>query len=319
MSIEDLLKMPKDAEQWPTAWRNLIGCGTLFPALQKLVQSDGRDGSIELLNAAEKLIAKWSEFLPYGKKKFPKIEEQWITIRSLVWCAQEAAKKREFYRNDVGSINRLSLKTSETPDYIPDYIKEDEPWVWICIRTLLGVPCHKVEVPVALWDERKKDDDSGLIVTLILERLDNGVGKIIHHPQYADFCTTADKDFLSAMDDAWEAARNLLQEKGNDVGQFDGRWHLLNNGLPITEVKGRSAAGAASQGWFFALQNKYPPQGVIVLSDIDRKGKVKEVDGILAKVRAVIKCSRLDTIVLADKNRAEAELALVGNSQIRLR
>jgi hypothetical protein len=78
-------------------------------------------------------------------------------------------------------------------------------------------------------------------------------------------------------------------------------------------VQGRSASAAAAWGWYFALSDKLPDDDIIILGQL-YQGAIRGVKGIEAKVKAIVayakKNGRLDTIVVANENKEEAEKTL---------
>lgn len=185
-------------------------------------------------------------------------------------------------------------------------------WAWDVTRALLDKPRHIVrscEIPVA----GTKDAD-GFLATLVLEVLEPGCGEVFHAPQDA-FHTRPDEAFAAAMWDAWRGACQRAMARGVTVHTRDGRWRLLQMHTPILEANDRSASGAAARGWWFALRNKVPDKGVLVLAQVDPADptRLKGVNKVYEKTQAIAADQRkhVDTIVIATAaNREEAEDAL---------
>jgi predicted S18 family serine protease len=196
-------------------------------------------------------------------------------------------------------------------------VSRDSDRGWIA--TLRGAGPHKgpVEVPIALW---KKEQKEGILGTLQLEVVP-GSGEAYLHPKDA-LATIIDQDFKGAMRDAWAAACERVRADGADVEGLAGRFRVVRNGTPIPDVEGNSAAGAAALGWFLALRNMVPDEGIIIMTNVVHVGigyKPSGVGGIKEKVRAIASDGRFDTIVVGSgENQDEAEKNLAGNDHIRV-
>jgi len=78
----------------------------------------------------------------------------------------------------------------------------------------------------------------------------------------------------------------------------------------VKEIRARSASGAAALGWYHLLRGRKLDDGLIVLAQIDDHGQLDGVEGVPAKVKAIVEAARFDTIVLAShKNLREARNA----------
>jgi hypothetical protein len=263
------------------------------------------------------LAEEWTAFVKY---KDDQTRLQWNTVRTLVFCADQAVTNPDAYRNESKDALTLEEAIFAAIKDTPDFINGNEAKVsaWICIRTLLDAPSRRVEAPIAGW-EKEKGESGGFIASFVLETLDKGGGQFVHHP-IDTFCplankTEENKNFFASMQDAWKAAKGLAQKEGVSA-LFDGRWRLLKGGKPMTEASGRSASGAAAWGWYCALTGKVYDPRVIVLAQIDGDGNLTGVgdDGVRAKAKVIAASGRFDKIVVASKeNQAEAE-SIVGKS-----
>ncbi len=185
-----------------------------------------------------------------------------------------------------------------------------------CINTFrrTNVKVQSASVHVALSDELLQD--KGSVATLVLDIIHPGTGQVFHHPEDA-LETIAHSDFCESLEHAWSAALALSKAEGADI-QANGRWRLLISNQAVKEIKGRSASGAALLGWFHTLNNTSPTDGVIVLAQIDENNKhtLKEVDGVFAKTKAIVRHGGFHTICVAgEKNEKEVKQAL-GNSSV---
>lgn len=289
--LEELLQKPFWRKQ-AAAWRKLTAGDILFRALCEAVGQGAVGQAGEWLNS-------WQSLVEAGDDQ---TRCQWHIVRVLVWCAEQAIGHPDFYRTE---INRVCFALADTPEFI----KRDETWAWVCLRTLLGAPNRCVEVAVAAWDERQ-GKEGGLIASLVTDVLAGGAGQTAHHPADA-FCTRADGSFSTSMADAWATAWELIQKESGEVPRSDGRWRLLRDGSPLEEACGRSASGAAALAWYHALRGTVPDPGVIVLAEVDSNMNLRGVGGVSPKVKAIAADGRFDTIIVAGRsNQSEAEETL---------
>jgi len=153
----------------------------------------------------------------------------------------------------------------------------------------------------------------GFIGTLKLEVSPHAVG-LSHYP--GDTLTTGfdgfDDRFIQSLNHAWQTA-NTLALAGQTDGELSwrGRWRFSGPDGQPQAVNGASASGAAAVGWYHALTNTKLDPGVIVLAGIEATGELVEVDGIPAKVAAIVADGRFDTIAVAgaaDQRTAEDAL-----------
>lgn len=88
------------------------------------------------------------------------------------------------------------------------------------------------------------------------------------------------------------------------------------------KLTGRSGGGAAARGWYYALTGKIPDEGVIVLSEADSQGRLRKINGIEAKVSAIVKSRQFDTIAASDDQAKDIRETLrdlgVSESEIRV-
>jgi len=304
------LKMPTG--KWmdqAAAWKILTGC--LFSFLHDAI-AGGVPLNFEQLRTE---LETWEQFIEFDDEQREKRRGQWDTARRLLWCAERAVNLPKEKELGWTELNYVCFALADTPEFI----KRHAGWALDCIRILHAAcvqrqsrpPKRSLHVPVALSDELLQD--KGSLATLVLEVLQPGGGRVFHHPAYCALISYAHPDFEDSMQEAWEAAREQLPKGGASVPLCDGRWRLLQaDGQPISEVKGRSASGAAAWGWWFVLQEgKVPDKEIIVLAETDRYGHLREVGGVSAKTKAIADDGRFDTIVVAsDTNQRKAEDAL---------
>ncbi len=296
--LHTLLQVPRlrnlPVVQWvraQTFWEKLTSGDTLFTALSKAVK--GRS-----LGDAAQLAGEWNE--ARDKLKDADFDTRWNTVRALVWCAEHAVLLQE---NPVMEIDSASLAVRG----FPSFLKGREEWAWITIRSFLDLPRRPVRVPVVGWDP--KGETGGILRTLVLEVFERGAGHIAHHPAQV-FETSSDDDFRESIKNAWRAARFLVQQQMGTT-LYDGRWQLLEKDAFAQHANGPSAGGAAALGFYHALRNTVPDDGLIVTAAVQPTGELEEVDGIPAKVRAIANAGCFDTIVVAgEDNKTEAEKVL---------
>lgn len=184
---------------------------------------------------------------------------------------------------------------------------------WDVTRRLVDAPrqvvcSHKIAVAGV-------EGTQGFRAMLVLEVLAPGNEGVFHHPDDA-FVTYADADFVAAMQDAWHGAHELIQQQEQKAPSWDGRWRLLRERRPATAAHDRSASGAAARGWWHALTQHVPDEGVIVIAQVDPDNvmQLQGVDGMLAKTQAIAQDPQFDTIVVASKQDEEAALQALGKT-----
>lgn len=333
--------------QWHKAWA-LLACAQPALAARGLehklaaMPNPPHDWPVDVLfpllhAAAETASLSCNHDVDHGKLRMALMAQSWFGVEE---SPRSAALP--LYAQVVDCVFRF-LADNTLPPASPERLS----WVWDVTRTLLGQPRHAVcirKIPVA-----GTEGSPGFLATLTLEVLEPGCGAVFHDPHDA-FCTRADAAFVAAMQDAWRGARLLIQTQAQEqtppqeqdrqtqepnrqaqsqarepdrqaqtqaakLPQWDGRWRLLRGGGPAAEANDRSASGAAARGWWFALTDKVPDEGVIVVAQVDENDvtQLKGVDdvGVVAKTKAIAADGRFDTIVVATAtNQREAEAAL---------
>jgi hypothetical protein len=308
ISLKHLLYRPRRSVEAIAAWSRLTGGEALFDALRGEVAAQGNAGRWrpEVWVEARDQIASWKKDSIFGNK--PAIRE---TIPRLIDCADLAAKVSA---SSLDPIERAAMLQG-------DFVSRAEDRGWM--RTFQGnqVCKHMIEVPMAVC---RVKPTVGILGTLQLELVE-GAGEVYLHP--ADALTTfAAEDFLKSMEDAWSAACERARHADVSVDGLAGRFRTLqDDGHPIPEISGTSAAGAAALGWYLAMRGMVPDEGVIVMAGIKHDGSgytPHSVDGIDEKVRAVASYGRFDTIVVgssANQNEAKNAVAVLnGNNRIRV-
>jgi hypothetical protein len=237
----------------------------------------------------------------------PDVRKDLRYIKALFWCAAQAIKNPNFYRAPQG---RPQFKLADPK---PDFITRDEAWAWGCIRAFLKVPRRfEVSVPAAVYYSNQEE---GKLVRLVLEIMENGGGQAYEHSVDV---FNANGKFNESMTLGWEAALRLIPQapqhesdvKNSDrkkENPFDGRWRIMDwyTDQPLSKVEGGSAGGAAARGWWYALSEKYPDEGVIVLAGVEPDGELTKVGGVTPKVQAIVQCPDMDTIVIATQGNLE--------------
>jgi hypothetical protein len=159
---------------------------------------------------------------------------------------------------------------------------------------------RKVATPFALANNGK-----GYLAEFVFEVIENGSSAVYIHPKQAfTFARMNDefKKIFTVVPTIPEIADNL---KNHDV-----RVTLKKFGtdeLIYGPLYGNSATGAAARGIALALSGKKPDPDLIVLAQVDSNGNLGGVDGIPAKVGAIIGKKSFSTIVIARENREEVE------------
>jgi hypothetical protein len=317
-TLEELLKMPRACKR-EVFWARLTTGEVLFAALRQAVGE-------RAVGTATRWVETWHPFVERSS-----LQNQWSVVCTLAWCAEQAANRPEFYRDESNRSHFARGAQEDAPRHIKEYVKANEAWVWGCVRTLIpntrtrGLSLH---VPVAGWDKRRR---KGFLCTLVLDVLERGTGDVFHHPGDA-FSTAVDQEFSAAMGDAWRAALRWARGRGVDV-LCDGRWRLLRGWsmaaekrellAPVAEANSRSASGAAARGWCYALGGWVPDNRVIVVAQVDPNDGAHllgvDDEGVFEKTKEILKYDDFDTIIVADeRNKARALGALAQASHVRV-
>lgn len=223
-------------------------------------------------------------------KPFCEIDKQdlysWHIMQSLIWCAEII-----YTGLDYDYCEMLNA---------PEFIKQNVGWTKSCIKLLKGdIPTSRCcQVPIIVYEIQA---GIGHVLNLELEILENGDGSIFQYP--ADMLVTfPTESFTESIHNAWLAAGKLL-ENSDLIIKFNGQWRLLDkHDNPIPAVDGSSAGGAAARGWWSLLNNISIGEDIIVLININNKGKLIGVSQISNKVKAIISKKNFFTIVVADEN-----------------
>jgi hypothetical protein len=278
---------------WPVRaakWRKLTTGTNLFDALQK---STAGPQPLDWQYYHE-LLEEFSE--EYGDTA------EYKRVQQLLWCAEQARQRAVAGQNEFDYASFTNF--ARLPPYIVTV--QEREWAWGCIQTLSSTVQikHSLAVPIALVNRSVK---AGFLLSLQLEVLSPGSGVVFSHP--ADiFRYTVDETFTTAIGNAWFAARALVEhERPAPDLRVDGRWRLqpmVGGGVLPSPIEGNSAGGAAANGWSFALQQKVPDPYLIVLTAVEPVGtndyQLIGVDGIAAKVEAIVSHGDYDTIMVAD-------------------
>jgi hypothetical protein len=205
--------------------------------------------------------------------------------------------------------------------------------------------CGYARTTVALVDQAT-NPVSGFLGLLELTILNEGTGVVCPHPA----CDVdVPESFAESMRVAFSAALTISDPQKTSSSEFaihensrpriaaatcDGVWLLSRlsgtswSGEPLDPPTGASAGGAATRGWWHALNEKYPDDELVVIAEIARHVSQGlgdppadyqlhgvDVDGtdhsadrtgtwVRAKVEAVARDKRFDTIVMVDDEKA---------------
>lgn len=110
-NLEEILCMPDCWRKQTHVWKRLIHGDMLFQTLRESIHSDS-------LGKAQQWIDKWESFVNSCDEDTC---YKWHTARKLVWCAEQAATRSDFYRTEIDHVC-FALKE------VPEFIKEDEIW-----------------------------------------------------------------------------------------------------------------------------------------------------------------------------------------------
>jgi HEAT repeat protein len=286
-NLPELIKKPDLARI--EAWKHITGGSTLYETLLEAVQTNTVGPALEYME-------EWRSFAEYRQEE----RRRWEAAYKLVRCAEQAASYRGAFGDGLDRGTVLPPHSSAA--------SYEEGTSRLYVNTFINPsPIRSVQLPIAGWSLTGGGEGVGFTATLILELLP-GNGYVAQHP--ADlFSTVADELFREAIEAAWTAAKAHAREP--DVTPYDGRWRVVQDGYPLVTANGSSAGAAAALGWLHALDSTAIDEGMIVLAQVDKSGKFREVDGVREKVSAVVESRDFDTILVAgDKNRYEALQAL---------
>lgn len=187
-----------------------------------------------------------------------------------------------------------------------------------------------VAAPIALTPRRGgalPSPAEAVLAQLRFERVLGGTGDVYVTPQQAFLRLSQGFDCI--WREVPEHVRGLLAErKEMPCVDFDVRIRIEHldeeERLINEELQGRSASGAAAWGLYFALTRKVPDDGIVVLTEVDKDGDLRGVDGVKEKVRALIQVAPPpDTIVVATEadenaaNQALVEARMAGKIDVR--
>ena len=194
-------------------------------------------------------------------------------------------------------------------------------------------PTRTVPVPIVFDDQIRKDttrNDEGALATLHVEILPHNethTASVIRLRPGEELKYTATSDFRESISTAFEVAKACAiaahPERAGELERTDGEWRVELEPQAVRAeletISGTSAGGAAVRAWYFALLNKVPDAGVIVLSDVDAAGNLGRVGGIAGKVKRILAASRkrasihrIDTIVVADLDNFDDVMEALG-------
>jgi hypothetical protein len=257
-------------------------------------------------------LETWTEFLasqPDRERLLFKLQ----TAQALLWCADVAVKRQTSLNASPIEGSMATLSTDP-----PVFIKGKEGWALDCIQFFSNqsVTHRSLRLPIAVLPRNVTESE---ILTLVLE-LSRGGGQIFQHPGDS-LRTYSHSNFSKAIEDAWEAVKNLIKSQGREYN-FDVRWRVLKmDDCPAEEIEGRSASGAAALGFYHLLAGTQPDDGIIVMAQVDEAdfSKLKSVNKIPEKTLAAIKHGGFDTIIVADERDQQEALSALGfASRIRV-
>lgn len=314
--FDDLLASAAGRDE---AWYHLRQGDRLFIELARLVDA-GRvpvDAATRWMLGAEHLLGD------------PKLVER---ARLLIGCAV-AAGKPEVQSALVKAVDGIAATQQQVAASDTAY---EVTWRRLAISQFRRAPpVNAGRVDFAVYDMGAQHA-AGELAQLELSLWPNGSGVAVHHPRDSLVTNEIDSEFFTSMNEAWHAALDLVrrekpagEDESSDRSAVDGCWRVVDgNGNPLSQVRGRSASGAAIRGWYHLMTRRLLDERVIVLCQVravaDRSGKRYEgyelasVDGIAQKTRAVAQATldegsaaRFDTIaVVGAENARQAEETL---------
>jgi tetratricopeptide (TPR) repeat protein len=257
-----------------------------------------------------------------GEDRLP-FAEAMSRMRAMLWCADYVQKTAPL------STDAPPAVLMELPAEAPPEVRERADWSLACVQIFRGEPSRKrIAVPIALADEMIQL--RGGIATLVFDVYTPGNGRLTPNPEES-FRILPDDDFTESLSTAWrialEAAKNedgrsefpdvvwrVIKESPSMCG-LDEKAFFESAGLRLKgRIAGRSASGATLRAFRHLLKGTNPDPDVFVLAQVRNDGtptnQLQSVGGISTKVEAIADTGHSATIVVTEKDEAEARLAV---------
>jgi len=330
-----MLRVPTpgtEAAERRAGWHNLT---EMFAAsLRESLVSEGPLDFVSLdqtLGAWESFARAWDG---KGLLGHPSTLDEWERMRAMVWCAEYVQKTTPLPGDAPPAV------LTELPATAPREALSRADWSFACIRLFRGETPHKrIAVPIALAEERIRI--KGGIATLVFDIFSHGHGRLALHPEES-FRILPDIDFTESLNTAWRLAMQAARRADRQSDLPDVIWRVMEESPSMSgvdekvfcesdglrwrgEIKGRSASGAAARAFRYLLKDTVPDPDVFVLAQVRKDAtpaaQLEGVGGISAKVTAIVRTCHPATIIVTEKDEAEADLVVSqekANSRIEI-
>jgi len=305
-----------DADKWPGDWLRLTEA--FFPSLRQAVASRALDSG-----AIQRALDAWQWSAVSVAEERLSFPEAMCRMRIMLWCADHLQRSASLRDQAQPAV------LTQLPPNAPAEVRERADWSLACARILQGEASRKrIAVPIALADEMIQL--KGGIATLVFEVYSPGNGRLALNPEET-FRILPDEDFTESLSRAWRIALEVAKDEDGRSEFPDVVWRVIREspsmsgleeqaffesaGLRLKgRITGRSASGAALRGFRHLLRGTDPKPDVFVLAQVQRDStaasRLGSVGGISAKAEAIANAGRCATVIVTEKDKAEAALAI---------
>ena len=221
------LRWSADLQEKTTQARDLPG--TLFSQLSDALVASNPP-------APQLILAAWEERLKLPAEENDSVADEtlssWINAYEFAWRRRQG--------------------TGPAAD------SDQEPYVRVCAKLLAG-GVKRISVPIATVDGHSQ----GRIQTLWIDFVEDQVGLILLHPQFAWTRADFHTGFHCSIEAAWRLAGNGIPAR------FSAFWHVSEaDGTPITseQQSGTSASAAAFRAFWYGRRELPLDENVFVLA-----------------------------------------------------
>lgn len=301
-------------------WANLIDTFSA-PLRESFANGEPLD-----FGALQRQLAAWEDVArDWDKAKLledhPNTLDEWERMRAMLWCVE--------YVQNTTLQQGLPAVFTELPASAPREVRDRADWSLAWVRILRGEASHKrIAVPIALANEMMRLN--GGIATLVFDVFSPGRGRLTLHPEES-FRILPDANFTESLNTAWRLTMKIAKSEDGQNDFPDVVWRVMEQSPSMSgldevaffesdglrwkgEIKGRSASGAAARAFRCFLRGTVLEPDVFVLAqvrkDVTPADQLEGVGGIPAKVAAIVRAGHPATIVVTEKDKAEADLVV---------
>ncbi|MCX6927551.1 MAG: tetratricopeptide repeat protein, partial [Verrucomicrobia bacterium] len=316
-----------DEDKWPGEWQRLTE--VFFPSLRQAIANKALENE-----AVQQALDAWQRSpVSVGEDRLP-FTEAMSRMRAMLWCADYVQKTASLSDNAPPAV------LTEVPPDAPPEARNRADCSLACVRIFRGEASRRrIAVPIALADEMIQL--KGGIATLVFDVYSPGNGRLTLNPEES-FRIVSDDDFTASLSTAWRLALEVAKNEDGRSEFPDVVWRVIKESPSMAgldekaffesaglrwkgPIAGRSASGAASRAFHHLLKGTNPDPDVFVLAQVCKNGtptsEIQGVGGISAKVEAIADTGHSATVVVTEKDKAEASLAVSkkkANSRIHI-